>query len=66
MLQRRGAISFDKTDKTAVYVRQLGKHLLYTFYATCCVLKSVRRAGFFIYLCTNKQTLMYTFFPVFF
>lgn len=25
MLQRRGAISFDKGDKTAVYVRQLGK-----------------------------------------
>ena len=25
MLQRRGAISFDKGDKTATYVRQLGK-----------------------------------------
>lgn len=25
MLQRRGAISFEKGDKTALYVRQLGK-----------------------------------------
>ena len=33
MLQRRAGISFDSKDKTAVYVRQLGKHLHYLCYA---------------------------------
>lgn len=37
-LQRRGAISYDSSDQTALYIRMLGKHSNFYFTTFCHIL----------------------------